>query len=129
MTMLTFTAMFVSLWVCQMLLTWRQTKRFMADVATLRASGDVVIGRGKRRGMRTYAAVAVRDGRVVESRILQGVTVFARSKPNPALLGASLQELIDGTVDGLDRRTAAAATHAATLYKQQRRRPATAAAG
>jgi DNA-binding transcriptional regulator of glucitol operon len=129
MNMLTFTALFASLWICQMVLNWRQVKRFMADVATLRASGDVVIGRGKRRGMRSYAALAVRDGRVAGSRILTGVSVFARSKPNPALLGASLQDLIDGTVNGLDRRTAAAATHAATLYKQQRRTPAAAAAG
>jgi glucitol operon activator protein len=129
MMMLTFTVLFVSLWVGQIALNLRQTKRFMADVAILRASGEVVIGRAKRRGMRTYAALAVRDDRVAGSRILKGVTVFARSKPNPALLGASLQDLIDGTVNGLDRRTAAAATHAATLYKQQRRTPAAAAAG
>jgi DNA-binding transcriptional regulator of glucitol operon len=129
MNMLTFTALFASLWICQMVLNWRQVKRFMADVATLRASGDVVIGRGKRRGMRSYAALAVRDGRVAGSRILTGVSVFARSKPNPALLGASMKDLIDGTVDGLDRRTAAAAAHAATLYSQQRRTPVTAAAG
>jgi DNA-binding transcriptional regulator of glucitol operon len=129
MNMLTFTALFASLWICQMVLNWRQVKRFMADVATLRASGDVVIGRGKRRGMRSYVALAVRDGRVAGSRILTGVSVFARSKPNPALLGASMKDLIDGTVDGLDRRTAAAAAHAATLYSQQRRTPVTAAAG
>jgi glucitol operon activator protein len=135
--MLLFTALFASFWICQMVLNWRQAKRFMAAVATLRASGDVVIGRGKRRGMRTYAALAVRDGQVAGSRILKGVTVFARPKPIPALLGASLQDLIDGTVEGLDRRTAAAAAHAATLYKeqrrtlykQQRRKLATAAAG
>jgi DNA-binding transcriptional regulator of glucitol operon len=79
--------------------------------------------------MRTYAALAVRDGRVAGSRILTGVSVFARPKPNLALHGASLQDLIDGTVEGLDRRTAAAAAHAATLYNQQRRTPAMAAAG
>ncbi len=50
-------------------------------------SGLVFIGRGKRRGMRTYAALAVRDGVVTESRILNGFTVFARAKPSPDLVG------------------------------------------
>ena len=83
MNMLTFTLAFAALWVAQMVLSWRQAKRFMADIAVLRDSGVVFIGRGKRRGMRTYAALAVRDGVVTESRILNGYTVFARAKPQP----------------------------------------------
>lgn len=121
MTMLTFTAIFAALWICQMLLSWRQAKRFMAEVAALRGSGDVVIGRGKRRGMRTYAALAFRDGTVAGSRILNGYSVFARSKPEAGLVGTHVDDLIAGTVTGLDRRTAAAAAHAATIYAQHRR--------
>ncbi len=122
MNMLTFTLAFAALWVAQMVLSWRQAKRFMADIAVLRSGGVVFIGRGKRRGMRTYAALAVRDGVVTGSRILNGYTVFARAKPNAELTGTHVDELIAGTVTGLDRRTAAAAEHAATLYTQQRSR-------
>ncbi len=122
MNMLTFTLAFAALWVAQMVLSWRQAKRFMADIAVLRGGGVVFIGRGKRRGMRTYAALAVRDGVVTGSRILNGYTVFARAKPNAELTGTHVDELIAGTVTGLDRRTAAAAVHAATLYTQQRSR-------
>jgi DNA-binding transcriptional regulator of glucitol operon len=121
MTMLTFTAIFAALWICQMLLSWRQAKRFMTEVAVLRGSGDVVIGRGKRRGMRTYAALAFRDGTVTGSRILNGCSVFARAKPDAGLVGTRVEDLIAGAVAGLDRRTAAAAAHAATLYAQHRR--------
>jgi glucitol operon activator protein len=122
MNMLTFTLAFAALWVAQMVLSWRQAKRFMADIAVLRDCGVVFIGRGKRRGMRTYAALAVRDGVVTGSRILNGYTVIARAKPSAELTGTHVDELIAGTVTGLDRRTAAAAAHAATLYSQQRSR-------
>ncbi len=122
MNMLAFTLAFAALWVAQMVLSWRQAKRFMADIAVLRDSGLVFIGRGKRRGMRTYAALAVRDGVITESRILNGFTVFARAKPAPGLVGTHVDELIAGTVTGLDRRTALAASHAATLYTQKRSR-------
>jgi DNA-binding transcriptional regulator of glucitol operon len=122
MNMFAFTLAFAALWVVQMLLSWRQAKRFMADIAVLRGSGVVFIGRGKRRTMRTYAALAIHDGVVTESRILNGYTVFARGKPQPALVGTHVDDLIAGTVAGLDRRTAAAAAQAATLYTQQRSR-------
>ena len=129
--MLTFALIFAALWIAQMLLSWRQAKQFMADIAVLRSSGIVSIGRGKRRGMRTYVALALRDGVVTDSRILNGYTVFARAKPLPDLVGASVDELIAGTVPGLDRRTSDVAAQGATLYVEQtstksrkRRKPA-----
>jgi DNA-binding transcriptional regulator of glucitol operon len=126
--MLTFTLAFAALWVAQMLLSWRQGKRFMSDIAVLRSVGVVSIGRGKRRGMRTYAALAIRDGVVTDSRILNGFTVFARAEPQAALIGSRVDDLISGAVAGLDRRTAAAAAQAASLYTQQARRKRKAAA-
>jgi DNA-binding transcriptional regulator of glucitol operon len=120
--MLTFTLAFAALWIVQMLLSWRQGKRFMTDIAVLRDAGVVSIGCGKRRGLRTYVALAFRDGVVTDSRTLNGVTVFARAKPHPELLGTRADALINGTVPGLDRRTAAAAAQASTLYAQRRRR-------
>ncbi len=119
MNMLAFTLAFAALWVAQMLLSWRQAKRFMADVAVLRRSGVVSIGRGKRRGLRTYVALAVADGVVTDTRILNGYTVFARAKRQEDLVGTRVEELIAGTVAGLDRRTGSGAAHAATLYTQQ----------
>jgi glucitol operon activator protein len=122
MNMLVFTLAFAALWVAQMVLSWRQSKRFMADIAALRGSGLVFIGRGKRRGMRTFVALAIHDGIVTGARILNGYTVFARAKDLPDLVGVHVDGLIAGTVTGLDRRAAAAAAHAATLYNQQRSR-------
>ena len=99
MNMLTFTLAFAALWVAQMLLSWRQAKRFMADVAVLRRSGVVSIGRGKRRGLRTYVALAVADGVVTDTRILNGYTVFARAKRQEGLVGTRVEELHGGALD------------------------------
>lgn len=116
MTMLMFAGLFAALWILQMILNWKQAKRFMAAVAELRDAGDVVTGRHKRRGRRTYAAIAIKDDHVTGSRILKGISVFARPKPSPGLIGLSVDDLVAGTVDGVDPRVAAAAAHAATLY-------------
>lgn len=115
MNMLIFTLVFAGLWIAQMVLSYWQAKRFMSDVAALRRSGVVYIGRGKRRGRRTYVALALRDGVVTDSLILNGYTVFARAKVKSELVGKRVDEVIEGVVPGLDRRTAAAAAHAATL--------------
>jgi DNA-binding transcriptional regulator of glucitol operon len=118
MNMLTFTLAFAALWVTQMLMSWWQSKRFLADIAVLRDSGVVFIGRGKRRGLRTYAALALRQGVVTDSRILNGYTVFARAKPQPLLIGMHVDDLAGDGVTGFDRRTAKAVAHAASLYTQ-----------
>lgn len=119
MNMLTFTLAFAALWVTQMLMSWWQSKRFLTDIAVMRDSGMVFIGRGKRRGLRTYAALALRHGVVTDSRILNGYTVFARARPQPRLVGMHVDDLAAGAVTGLDRRTAAAVAHAATLYTER----------
>jgi DNA-binding transcriptional regulator of glucitol operon len=124
MNMLVFTLVFAGLWIAQMVLSYWQAKRFMSDVSTLRRSGVVYIGRGKRRGLRTYVALALRDGVVTDSLILNGYTVFARAKAKSELVGKRVDEVIEGAVPGLDGRTAAAAAHAATLStKRPSRKP------
>jgi DNA-binding transcriptional regulator of glucitol operon len=127
--MLTFTLAFAALWTTQMLMSWWQSKRFLADIGALRSHGVVFIGRGKRRGLRAYAALSLRDGVVTDSRILNGYTVFSRAKAHPELAGMPVDALVSGHVGGLDRRTAQAVTHAATLYVEHntRKRKVTAA--
>ncbi|MEN4474962.1 transcriptional regulator GutM [Mycolicibacterium cosmeticum] len=120
--MMTFTLVFAGLWATQMLMSWWQSKRFLADIAALRSHGVVFIGRGKRRGLRAYAALALRDGVVTDSRILNGYTVFSRAKACPELTGLPVGQLTEGPVGGLDRRTAQAVTHAATLYVEHNAR-------
>ncbi|GAS93974.1 glucitol operon activator [Mycolicibacterium canariasense] len=120
--MMTFTLVFAGLWATQMLMSWWQSKRFLTDIATLRNRGVVFIGRGKRRGLRAYVALALRDGVVTDSRILNGYTVFSRAKACPELIGRTVGELTEGAVGGLDHRTAQAVTHAATLYVQHNAR-------
>jgi DNA-binding transcriptional regulator of glucitol operon len=126
--MLTFTLAFAALWTTQMLMSWWQSKRFLTDIAALRSYGVVFIGRGKRRGLRAYAALSLRDGVVTDSRILNGYTVFSRAKALPELTGLPVTQLTAGPVGGLDRRTAQAVTHAATLYVAHTTRKRTVAA-
>ncbi|MBT0566038.1 transcriptional regulator GutM [Williamsia sp. CHRR-6] len=116
---LTFAAIFVVLWIGQMLLVYRQSQRYMRAVATLRAVGDTATGRHRKTGLRTFVSIAVVDGAVADARVLSGFTVFASPKPQPALIGARIDDLIAGPVDGVTPRVAAAATHAAELYRGQ----------
>jgi glucitol operon activator protein len=123
MTMLVFTVVFAVLWAGQMYLSWRQARAFLARVATLRAGGDVVTGRYKRRLRRTYAAIAVKDGKVTGSQVLDGISLFARPKPEPRIIGLTIEDLTSGGVTRVPPRTAGAIAHAASLYKPRRTKP------
>jgi glucitol operon activator protein len=85
-------------WMIQMLLTWQQAKRFMAEVRQLRKQGKVSIGSsGSRMRGRAYVALAVSpEDRVTAARRLMGATVFARPKPVPELVGLSATEMSNG---------------------------------
>ena len=88
-----------ALWLVQLWLTWNQAKRFMDDVRRLRQKGTVAIGVGGRRyrGGRAYVALATKGApTVVDALVLSGLTVRARSKELPDLIGADLQELAAG---------------------------------
>ena len=121
MTMLVFTLVFAVLWAGQMYLSWRQARAFLAGVATLRADGDVVTGLYKRRLRRTYAAIAVKDGTITGSQVLDGVSLFARPKREPRIVGLAVEDLTSGELTIVGPRTAGAVAHAATLYKPRRR--------
>lgn len=119
---LTFVAMFIILWVTQMGLTYWQAQKFMRSVAQLRALGDTFIGRYRKRGLRTYVTLAIRDDRVVDSRVLAGFTVFAKPAAEPLLVNARVEDVLDEAVPGLTLRTAKAAAEAAGFYRQQQQR-------
>lgn len=103
----------------QIYYTGVQSKALMAEVRALRARGTVSVGVGGRRyiGRRAYVAIAVApDGRVVDAIVLRGITQFARPKPAPKLVGATLKKLIGkSSLPGVDAIERAAARQAAEL--------------
>ena len=107
-----------ALWVVQLLLAWRQARRFMGRVAALRRSGRVTIGlAGNRVKGRAYVALAVTpDDRVAAADALRGMTVFASGQPVPALVGRTAAELAAGAeVPGIPARVGSAAQAAAAV--------------
>ncbi|MFI6368554.1 transcriptional regulator GutM [Nocardia sp. NPDC050630] len=115
--MLTFALVFAVLWVAQMLLMWRQANVFRRAVTAMSSRGRVVTGMNRRHGLRTFVAIAVRDGIVTDARILKGFTVFAKPTAAPVLVGIAVVDLAGGTrADGISRRVSAAAAHASSLY-------------
>lgn len=116
--MLALAGMLAALWVLQLLLMQRQASAFRRNVAHLRRSGWVLTGLHRRRGLRTYVALAVNDGTVTAACSLKGASVFARPKPLQAVVGHSIAEVAAEEVPGLDRRTSAAAAHAASFRDQ-----------
>lgn len=116
--MLTLAGMLAGLWILQLLLMQRQASAFRRHVVLLRRSGWVLTGLHRRRGLRTYVALAVKDGRVTAACSLKGASVFARPKPLEAVVGHSISDVAAEAVPGLDRRTSAAAAHAASFRDQ-----------
>lgn len=105
---LPFFAIFALLWGLQLYGTAKQGQQFMREVSRLRQQGETAIGassmsRVKRRG---YVALASDETDLVTGAIeLSGVTVFARAKPVPELVGAPLTDL--ATTEDEDRRSRA----------------------
>ena len=117
-----------ALWLVQLWLTWGQAKRFMGDVRRLRQLGTVAIGMGGRRyrGGRAFVALATKgDGTVVDALVLSGLTVRARAKELPDLIGADLQELAAGGAPAhLRQKIRDAAAQAAGTLLADAARPA-----
>lgn len=86
-----------ALWALQMFLAYRQAQAFMAEVKRLRGSGETAIGVStfNRMRRRTYAAIAAVDDTVVDAIRLSGLSVWARPRPAPQLVGRSLPALAD----------------------------------
>ena len=104
-------------WMAQIFLAWRQAQSFMARVRALRRSGKVAIGTsGNRLRGRAYVVLAVGpDDRVTAAETLKGATVFARSRPVPALVGRRAADLAAGDLPELHRRVREAATATAAM--------------
>jgi DNA-binding transcriptional regulator of glucitol operon len=108
-------------WILQLVLTYKQSMAFNADVRRMRTSGTVSVGvDGKRyRGGRAFVAIAVDDRGIVRDAIsLRGFTTFARGRTVPALIGVKVNRVRgDGDIPGLSRQKRGAARQAATLMR------------
>jgi DNA-binding transcriptional regulator of glucitol operon len=111
------------LWLLQLGLAYQQARRFMARARALRRQGRVAIGASPRqlRG-RAYVVLAVGpDDRVTAAEVLQGITVFANARPEPALLGLPAADLATGMpLPDLGPKVAAAAQSAAAAIHPDR---------
>jgi glucitol operon activator protein len=84
-------------WAIQIYFTARQAKSFQSRVNALRKSGRTAVGRGGSRYRGTvYCALASGDRSTVSAAaVLRGMTVFARPRDVPELVGRPLTELAD----------------------------------
>lgn len=100
-------------WAIQMALAYRQANVYQSQVRKLRRLGPSATGRSgtRLRGV-AYCTLAVDDsGRVAGAEILRGLTVFARPRPRPDLVGRSLEELVcSDTATTVERAISDAAT-------------------
>jgi DNA-binding transcriptional regulator of glucitol operon len=111
------------LWALQLLLAYQQARAFMARARALRRQGRVSIGASPRRIRgRAFVVVAVgSDDRITAAETLQGVTVFANAKPEPALIGLRAADLAAGAeVSGLAPNVLTAARQAAGFVHPDR---------
>jgi DNA-binding transcriptional regulator of glucitol operon len=119
MGMGTFFIVLALAWMAQIYLAWRQAQRFMARVRVLRRSGKVAIGSsGSRLRGRAYVVLAVGpDDRVTAAETLKGTTVFAGTRPLPALVGRTAADLAAGDdLPELHTRVREAATSSAAMF-------------
>lgn len=118
MNMLILAGALAGAWMLQLALMKRQASAFLAKVAELRDQGWVLTGFERHRGLRTYVALAVKDGEIQAASVLKGASVFARPSPLESVVGHSVAAAAGSAIPGMDRRTAAAAAHAASFGDQ-----------
>jgi glucitol operon activator protein len=110
-------------WMVQMYLTFRQSKAFNTEVASMRHRGTVSVGvAGKRyRGGRAFVAVAIDDrGIVRDARTLTGFTTFSRAKPLLGLLDVKARRILaDQPLPRLTRQQHEAASQAVGLARSR----------
>ena len=110
----------IAAWVWQTLLGLWQFRRFRSHVRELRRLGRVAIGKSK--GRLTAGAIVLlcidADCRIIKGEILEGVTIFAKCRPFPALEGYHLLELREELcrAAGLTKQQARAACSARQDY-------------
>ncbi|MDQ3751967.1 MAG: transcriptional regulator GutM [Actinomycetota bacterium] len=83
-------------WAIQMALAYRQAAVYQSHVGTLRRLGPSATGRSGSRVKGIAYCTLARDhaGRVAGAETLRGLTVFARPRPRPDLVGRPLEELV-----------------------------------
>ncbi|TWT28256.1 transcriptional regulator GutM [Planomicrobium sp. CPCC 101110] len=90
-------AIFAGVWLLQLLLTRVQMKNYQETIKKLsnRPSGFLGVGIKKQKLGIGAIAILVTDtnGRVVESQIMKGVTVFSRFQPFVQWNGMALEEI------------------------------------
>lgn len=112
MELFVFFAVFALLWFFQLYGTAKQGQHFMRQVSRLRALGETAIGASSmdRLKRRTYVCLASDEtDRVTGAITLDGVTVFARARDVPELVGLELETLARSTDEDRLRRGAAMA--------------------
>lgn len=113
MELLLFFVAFALLWFLQLYGTAKQGQHFMRQVSRLRALGETAIGASSmdRLKRRTYVCLASDEtDRVTGAITLDGVTVFARARDVPELVGRELETLARSEAeDRLSRGAAMAA--------------------
>lgn len=106
-------------WVMQLALSSWQMKRYFQRLREMRREGTVSVGMaGSAWRRRIYAMLAVNARRqVVRAEVLEGWTVFAKPRPVPVLVGATIEQILDGEVAGLSSKQLAAFQQAAQFVR------------
>ncbi len=109
-------------WAIQMALAYRQAAVYQSHVSRLRRLGPSATGRSGSRikGIAYCTLVADGGGQVAGAEILRGLTVFARPRPRPELVGRPLQELVcTGPASTVERAVSDAAATLIAHREQQ----------
>lgn len=113
----------VAAWLLQIWMSAQQMRRFHATSQRLRRMGThMAIGvAGNMYRSKTYVALVTNTGnQVVAAERLNGLTVFASSKPVPEVVGMSLDEVgRDDPPRGVSPKTWAALDYAAGFIRKK----------
>lgn len=110
----------IIVWVLNFIFGLLQIKDFNKNYIELRKLGKVAIGRKKGR-LSSGTIVLIRiqdDGRVVESRKMQGVTVIARVKPFNGLEGLNIGEIAESDLKDFNKPLKKAVLDAVKNYNK-----------
>lgn len=120
-------------WAIQMALAHRQATVYQDHVRKLRRFGLSATGRsGSRLKGVAYCTLAADDaGRVAGAEVLRGLTVFARPRSHPELIGRALEDLVcPGKATTVERAVSeAASTLVAHLEERRQQEPITTSGG
>lgn len=111
-------------WLVQLALAYRQARLFYKRISSLRKLGRCATGlAGSRYRGRVYVVLVAHPPtrKVIRAEQLQGLTVFARLRTVPQLVGRSLEELIEPdapAIEGISQKVQSAARSAAEAIEQ-----------